>query len=290
MKKMIILLFILAGCTKPVEIEPVEEIDYSECHGKGFTYSEELSYDLVWSDEFDEDGSPNSEYWKYDTGGSGWGNNELQYYTEDNVMIKDGILEIEARQEEYSNRQYTSTRLVSQNEGSFLYGIVEVRAKLPEGVGTWPAIWMLPTNLKYGGWPHSGEIDIMEHVGYEMNKIHGTVHTATFNHNKNSQKGSSMLVEDVANTFHVYKIEWLPDKINFFIDDEQYFSFENKWLECPTSKEWPFDQEFHLLLNIAVGGDWGGQKGVDEDIWPQTMEIDYVRLYQSQEITNLAVK
>lgn len=279
---------LLAGCTTESQPEP-EIIEPEVCFGKGYSYSENLDYELVWSDEFDVDGAPNEEYWKYDIGGQGWGNQELQYYTKDNVLIQDGLLVIEARQEDYENREYTSTRLVSQNEGSFTYGIVEVRAKLPEGTGTWPAIWMLPTNWKYGGWPNSGEIDIMEHVGYEMNKVHGTVHTATFNHMKHSQKGNSIILEDVVNTFHVYKIEWLPDKIDFYVDDELYFTFENKWLDCPTSREWPFDQEFHLLFNIAVGGSWGGAQGVDESIWPQRMVVDYVRVYQSQEINDLVV-
>lgn len=284
---MILLVLLLAGCTKEVEPTPVVE---EECWGKGYEYSENLEYELVWSDEFDVDGAPNPDYWKYDLGGGGWGNNELQYYTEDNVIVEDGMLIIEARLEDYENRNYTSTRLVSQNEGSFKYGIVEVRAKLPGGTGTWPAIWMLPTKWVYGGWPHSGEIDIMEHVGYEMNKVHGTVHTSTFNHSKGTQKGNSIMLEDVVNEFHVYKIEWLPDKIHFFVDEELYYTFENKWLDCPTRREWPFDQEFHLLFNIAIGGNWGGVQGVDDSIFPQQLIIDYVRVYQSDEINELAVK
>lgn len=284
---MILLVLLLAGCTKEVEPTPVVE---EECWGKGYEYSENLEYKLIWSDEFDVDGAPNPDYWKYDLGGGGWGNNELQYYTEDNVIVEDGMLIIEARLEDYENRNYTSTRLVSQNEGSFKYGIVEVRAKLPEGTGTWPAVWMLPTYRVYGGWPHSGEIDIMEHVGYEMNKVHGTVHTSTFNHSKGTQKGNSIMLEDVVNEFHVYKIEWLPDKIHFFVDEELYYTFENKWLDCPTRREWPFDQEFHLLFNIAIGGNWGGVQGVDDSIFPQQLIIDYVRVYQSDEINELAVK
>ncbi len=291
MKKLILLVLlvttVLAGCKKTEEpiIEPVEV-----CYGKGFEYSEDLEYTLVWSDEFDIDGAPNEEYWKYDIGGTGWGNNELQYYTKDNVIVEAGLLIIEARQEDYSGRDYTSTRLVSKGEASFLYGVIEVKAKLPYGTGTWPAIWMLPTDWRYGGWPDSGEIDIMEHVGYEMNVVHGTVHTGSYNHIKNTQKGDSIVVDNVHEEFHVYKIEWLPDKIHFYVDDELYYTFENKWIDCPTENQWPFDEYFHLILNIAVGGNWGGVQGVDEDIWPQRMEVDYVRVYQSEEINNLVVE
>lgn len=245
-----------------------------------------LVYELVWSDEFNYEGAPNPDYWTYDIGGSGWGNNELQYYTEDNVIVTEGNLVIEARKELLGGKQYTSTRLVSKNEGSFQYGIVEVRAKLPYGRGTWPAIWMLPTNWMYGGWPDSGEIDIMEHVGYDMNVVHGTVHTGSYNHMIGTQRGGSIDITDVVNDYHVYKIEWLPDKIDFYVDDIHYFTFSVEGEDNVTSSEWPFDQAFHLIFNIAVGGSWGGVEGVDDSIFPQSMYIDYVRVYQSETIQN----
>jgi beta-glucanase (GH16 family) len=239
---------------------------------------------LVWSDEFDTPGLPDASKWTYDVGGSGWGNNELQYYTEDrleNARIEDGVLIIEAIRETYQNREYTSARLVSTGEGSWLYGRFEIRAKLPSGRGTWPAIWMLPTDWAYGGWPRSGEIDIMEHVGYDMNKVHATIHTDDFNHMKGTQIGQSIMVDNVDTEFHVYAMEWRPNRIEAFVDGERYFTVDNNGTGVGA---WPFDQRFHLLLNIAVGGNWGGAQGVDETIWPQRMEIDYVRVYELDDL------
>ncbi len=260
---------------------------------KGFTYDyDSLEYQLVWSDEFDYEGVPDETKWGYDTGGSGWGNNELQYYTAgDNVTVKDGYLTIEARKETMGTKEYTSTRLVSRGKGDWLYGKIEVCAKLPTGKGTWPAIWMLPTDWKYGDWPASGEIDIMEHVGYDQDKIHGTVHTASYNHSINTQKGKSVKVEGVSEEFHVYTLEWLPDKILISVDGEEYFNFEpTKYKENPTSSEWPFDQRMHLLINFAIGGNWGGARGVDDSIYPQEFVIDYVRVYQSPQISDMENK
>lgn len=235
---------------------------------------------LVWSDEFDDPGLPDSDHWNYDTGGHGWGNNELQYYTEnrtENARVADGKLIIEARREPLEDNQYTSARLVTKGKEDWQYGRVEVRAKLPKGRGTWPAIWMLPTQNTYGGWPKSGEIDIMEHVGFDPGKVHGTVHTEAYNHTKGTQKGGNRMVPDAQEAFHLYAISWTAEKIDFFIDDALYFTFSN---ENKDSESWPFDQPFHLVLNIAVGGNWGGQQGVDESIWPQRLEVDYVRVYQ----------
>jgi len=240
------------------------------------------SYDklsLIWQDEFDYQGFPDPAKWSYDVGGHGWGNGEKQYYTKErkeNVWVKDGKLYITARKENYERNKYTSARLVTKNNGDWLYKRIEVRAKLPQGRGTWPAIWMLPTHFEYGQWPGSGEIDIMEHVGYDMEIVHGTVHTKSFNHSINTQKGSSMYVEDVHKKFNTYSIEWYPNEINFFINNIHYFTFDNR---METWREWPFDIPFHLILNIAIGGGWGGVKGIDDSIWPQTMEIDYVRVY-----------
>lgn len=239
---------------------------------------------LVWADEFEVDGTPDSDRWGYDLGDGcpdvcGWGNNELQYYTDrpENVRVEDGRLIIEARKEALEGKEYTSTRLVSRNKGDWQYGYIEVKAKLPQGTGTWPAIWMLPTDWAYGGWPASGEIDIMEHVGYNQEMVYGTVHTKAFNHGIGTQKGDSIVVADVHNDFHVYAIDWSPEKIDFMVDGEIYNTFSN---EGTGSEAWPFDQPFHLLLNLAVGGNWGGARGVDESIWPQRLEVDYVRVYE----------
>ncbi|MGL4373494.1 MAG: glycoside hydrolase family 16 protein, partial [Turicibacter sp.] len=271
---------------KPVAEEKKEEV-VKLCRTKGYELPETVTdYELVWSDEFDVDGLPDEIKWSYDTGGHGWGNEELQYYTEgENVKVEDGLLVIEARREAYEKMDYTSTRLVSRHKGDFTYGKFEISAKLPQGRGTWPAIWMLPSDWKYGDWPISGEIDIMEHVGADLGMVHGSIHTSRFNHKKNTQKTNKILLDDASDAFHVYGLEWLPDKIIVSVDGEDYFTFEpGKVLDCPTQLEWPFDQDFHVLLNLAVGGMWGGMNGVDEEIWPKTMEVDYVRVYQSQTV------
>lgn len=273
-----------------VNPDAIDQPAPEEIKAKGYEYDyDSLTYDLVWSDEFDYEGLPDETKWGYDVGGSGWGNNELQYYTDDsNAYVKDGNLVIEARKEEKDGRDYTSARMITKGKGDWLYGKIEVRAKLPDGLGTWPAIWMLPTDWEYGSWPASGEIDIMEHVGYDQDKIHATIHTQSYYFKINTQKSATKYIKGVSEDFHVYSIEWLPDKILAFIDGEEYFSFEpTKFKPDPTYKEWPFDKRMHLLLNIAIGGDWGGAKGVDENIFPKQMVVDYVRVYQSKEITDI---
>jgi beta-glucanase (GH16 family) len=239
---------------------------------------------LVWSDEFEYRGLPDTTKWGYDAGDGCpnncyWGNNELQYYTvrrAENARVENGRLVIEARREPMGSRQYTSARLVSRGKGDWLYGRIEARAKLPSGRGTWPAIWMLPTDWAYGGWPASGEIDIMEHVGYERDSVYGTVHTAAFNHAIGTQKGNRIFDATAERDFHVYAVDWTPAKIDFSMDGRVYYTFGNNGTG---SAAWPFDRRFHLLLNLAVGGNWGGKLGVDETIWPQRMEVDYVRVY-----------
>lgn len=241
-------------------------------------------YQLVWSDEFEYEGLPDPTLWSYDVGDGcphvcGWGNNELEYYTQDkleNARVENGQLIITAIQESFEGKDFTSARLITKEKGDWLYGRIEVRAKLPSGKGTWPAIWMLPTDWVYGGWPDSGEIDIMEHVGYEPSLIYGTVHTKAFNHVLETHVGDNITIEDCENQFHVYSIEWTETKIDFFVDEKKYFTFAKE----EGSDKWPFDQRFHLLLNIAVGGNWGGVEGVASDIWPQQMVVDYVRVYQ----------
>lgn len=239
---------------------------------------------LVWSDEFDYTGLPDDTRWDYDVGGHGWGNQESQYYTRNrtqNARVENDRLIIEAHRENYSGAQYTSARLVSRNKGDWLYGRIEVRAKLPTGRGTWPAIWMLPTDWIYGngGWPDNGEIDIMEHVGYDAGQIHATVHVNKYNHQRGNQRGGSITVADAQTAFHVYAIEWTAQQIDFFIDGTQYFQYRNEGVGWTS---WPFDHPFHLILNIAIGGSWGGAQGIDNSIFPQRFEIDYVRVYENQ--------
>lgn len=233
-----------------------------------------------WADEFDKNGLPDAAKWGYDTGGGGWGNNELEYYTDKgNAEVRDGKLIITAKKEDRDGRSYTSARMVTKNKGDFLYGRFEIKAKLPAGRGTWPAIWMLPTDNAYGGWPKSGEIDIMEHVGYDLNTVHITVHTEAFNHSIGTQKGKSKSIETATTAFHVYRVDWTPETMTGYIDDALVFTFANT---KQGSAEWPFDKRFHLLLNIAVGGNWGGTKGVDDSAFPAAMEVDYVRVYPLQ--------
>lgn len=238
---------------------------------------------LVWSDEFDYTGLPNAAKWTCEEGGHGWGNNELQYYTmnrSQNARVENGVLIIEAIRETYNGREYTSARLITTGKGDWLYGRFEVRAKVPGGRGIWPAIWMLPTDNAYGGWPASGELDIMEHVGYEPTKIFGTAHTQAYNGKIGTQKGSSATGSDWESAFHVYAIEWSPSKVDFLVDENKYYTFNNEG----TWEKWPFDKRFHFILNVAVGGTWGGAQGVDPLIFPRRMEIDYVRVYQSADL------
>jgi beta-glucanase (GH16 family) len=233
----------------------------------------------VWSDEFDYTGLPNTAKWGYDIGGSGWGNNELQYYTNalNNAKVESGNLVITAIKEPINGKNYSSARLITKNKGDFLYGRVEIKAKLPSGRGTWPAIWMLPTDWVYGDWPKSGEIDIMEHVGYDLNKVHVTVHTEAYNHSIGTQKGTNMMVPTATTDFHKYRVDWTPYAVRGYIDDLLMFTFIN---EGKGAAAWPFDKRFHLILNLAIGGNWGGAQGVDDTIFPKSMEVDYVRVYK----------
>lgn len=259
------------------------------CEAKGFTYDySNLEYELVWSDEFDGD-TLDLTKWKYEINGDGGGNQELQYYTDENATVSNGILSITAIKEDHLGKEYTSSRITTQNKQDWTYGIFEIRAKIPYGRGTWPAIWMMPTYARYGTWPNSGELDIMEHVGYDINKIHGTIHSDRFSTVTSNQKGGTYYgADDVTSEFHVYKVEWLPDRIKFFVDGSNYYTYiPTSYTSCPSNEEWPFDADFFLILNVAIGGAWGGVQGVDDDIFPTTMEIDYVRVYQSDEITNI---
>lgn len=235
---------------------------------------------LLWSDEFHGNGMPDTTKWSYAVGGNGYGNNEQQYYTNadtNNAFLKDGKLFIRALKERKEKNQYTSARLHSKGKASFKYGRIEVRAKLPAGRGTWPAIWMLGNNRDKTGWPASGEIDIMEHVGYEPDSIYGTIHTTAYNHMIGTQKVKAIFINDPYIAFHTYAIEWSPEKIDFFVDDKLYNHIENEHI---SEKEWPFDQPFYMILNLAVGGNWGGKMGVDDAVFPAVMEVEYVRVYQ----------
>lgn len=235
---------------------------------------------LVFSDEFNQGGAPDRNFWKYDTGSHGWGNHELENYTDgdrNNVFIKSGLLHIVAQKDANQPKGYSSVRMV-QKKG-FLFGRLEVRAKLPPGRGLWPAIWLLPDRFSYGGWPASGEIDLMENVGYNPDSVFFTIHTEKYNHVKGTQKSKGIFDSTLYSRFHTYALEWTPEKITFFLDDHKVFSFANEH-GVPGYKSWPYDNPFHLILNIAVGGDWGGKHGIDNNAFPATMLVDYVRVYQ----------
>jgi len=239
-------------------------------------------YKLVWSDEFRYKGLPDSTKWSFDTEGNawGWGNNENQFYTSgrlENASVKKGKLYINALREDLEGKKYSSARLITKGKGDWLYGKFEIKAKLPEGRGMWPAIWMLSTDWEYGGWPESGEIDIMENVGFAPDTILASAHTKSYNHVIGTQRSDTIIIPTCYDRFHVYQLEWEPDHYTVLVDDVPYFTFRN---EGTGPNEWPFDKRFHLLLNVAVGGNWGGAKGIDDSIFPQSMVVDYVRVYQ----------
>ncbi|WP_232066387.1 family 16 glycosylhydrolase [Hymenobacter sp. BT18] len=267
-----------AACTSPDPVRP------KGLPGGSTPSTVEYSFqELVWQDEFDQPGLPDAAKWGYDEGGSGWGNKELQYYTKaraENARVENGTLVLEARREAlHPGNAYTSARLVSLGGGSQLYGRFEIRAQLPGGRGIWPAIWMLPDNWQYGnkGWPDNGEIDIMEYVGYDPGIVHASTHCNKYYFRTNNQKTATIQVPDATTAYHVYAVEWTPEKITAFVDDKAYFTSAN---EHSGWEAWPWDQPFHLLLNVAVGGEWGGAKGIDDAAFPQRMVIDYVRIYR----------
>ena len=248
-------------------------------------------YTKVFSDEFD---APTIDLtkWRFDThrNAQGWYNQERQYYSAnrpENARIEDGRLIIEARAEtldkvrypDFGGQKFTSARLVGQGLHSWTYGFYEIRAKIPCGRGTWPAIWMLPEDPDVK-WPEGGEIDIMEHVGFEPGKVHQTIHTSAANFSNGTQLTKSFDVPTACTQFHRYQLMWAPDFLVMGVDDAPKFMIRR---EKTDRKYWPFDKPMHLLLNIAVGGAWGGQRGIDSKAFPARMEVDYVRVYQKKD-------
>jgi beta-glucanase (GH16 family) len=226
----------------------------------------------VWSDEFDGSGPIDSQRWTFEEGRVR--NKEMQIYTRSNARRENGVLVIEARKE---GEGITSSSVTTEGRQSWTYGRIEVKAKLPTGRGTWPAIWMLGVNRKQAGWPACGEIDIMENVGYEPDIIHANVHTRRYNHAAKTGRGDKISIPRPFDDFHVYAVEWTQAKMDFFVDGTKYFTLANDGAGVDS---WPFDQPQYLILNLAIGGSWGGRQGVDEGIFPQRFEIDYVRVYQ----------
>ena len=254
------------------------------------------AWKLVWNDEFDYEGRPDPDKWDIDIWPPKKVNDEDQAYTAraKNLRVEDGVLVIEAHKEDYEGASYTSGRAHTSDKGDFLYGRFEVRAKLPGGKGTWPAIWMLPndafhyaTTCKAGedwqgsttcdAWPNSGEIDIMENVGYDVNRIHGSVHNQAYYWVKWEQRKGQIIVDGPADEFHTYVLEWSPEEIRILVDEHLYFTYSNEKTDW---ESWPYDQPFNLILNVAVGGWWGRSGGgIDDDIFPVQMLVDYVRVY-----------
>jgi beta-glucanase (GH16 family) len=243
--------------------------------------------DLVWSDEFNVDGLPDPSKWGYDLGDGcpnlcNWGNGEQAYFTKlpSNVFIANGKLSISAKKESGYSLPYTSARIVSRGLNTFKYGRIQFRANLAKckARGTWPALWMLPERSVYGGWPNSGEIDVMETVGHEPDRFFGTVHTKLYNGMIGTQKGG--VIGKSKDEWHTFEINWEQDRIQFAVDKQIYFEY----LKEGASNTWPFDQDLHLIMNIAVGGTWGGAQGIDEAAFlgsGQIMEVDWIRVFNN---------
>jgi beta-glucanase (GH16 family) len=240
-------------------------------------YSGAQEYVLVWQDEFNET-SLNTNAWNYDLGNGcpnlcGWGNNELEYYTEENVSFNDGKLVITAKEESISGYNFSSAKIHTRNKQTFTYGKFEARIKLPTGQGIWPAFWLLFNDPTYGGWPTSGEIDIAELVGHEPDVVHGTIHYG------GATKGGQfdLPIEDFSDGFHTFSVEWDSTKILWFVDSIQYAGITKYGID--QGFNWPFDHPFYIIFNLAVGGNWPGSPN-NTTSFPQTMEIDWVRVYQ----------
>lgn len=234
-------------------------------------------YKLVWADEFDVDGAPNPQNWSYELMHKGQVNNEEQEYVNslENAWVEDGLLHVKAIKE---GERITSARMITRGKQHWLYGRVEASIKLPKGKGVWPAFWMMPEESAYGGWPNSGEIDIMEFVGYMPDVVHGTVHTGKYNHMIGTQRGTNTPLPTCSDDFHTYSLEWAPERIDIAVDGNVYFSFENDG--TGDTGTWPFNRPFYIILNVAFGGGWGGAEGVDYSVLPCDMQVDWVRVYQ----------
>jgi len=245
--------------------------------GGGSTEPPASNFDtLIWADEFDVDGGVNPSNWSFDLGDGcpqncGWGNNEQQTYTDrpENIVVENGMLKITAIRENLDGKQFTSARIKTKDKVEFMYGRVEMRAKLPSGGGTWPAFWMLGADIDTNPWPGAGEIDIMEHVGNQQNTIFSTLHFP--GNSGGNGVSNSTIVPGVSDSFHIYEVEWTPNEIKFFVDDVNYHTF-------PNNLTVPFNKDFFMLLNVAMGGNFGG--AIDGAFTQSTYEIDYIRVFQ----------
>jgi beta-glucanase (GH16 family) len=247
------------------------------------------AWKLVWGDEFNggNGSGPDKSKWVIETGGNGWGNHELEYYTNrvENVAMQDGKLVITARREGYSDsmgvfRGFTSARIKTAGKFSQRYGRFEARIKIPRGQGLWPAFWMLGEDMRKVGWPQCGEIDIMENVGNEPGTVHGSLHAPGFGEKGVTSAYTAPDGKVLADDFHLYAAEWEPQAVRFYVDDTLYAT--KTPADVPAGGKWVFDHPFFLLLNVAVGGDWPGEPDVQHTKFPQTMLVDYVRVYEKK--------
>jgi beta-glucanase (GH16 family) len=233
---------------------------------------------LVWSDEFNGSELDESK-WSYEVQKPRWVNDEWQGYTnkrKENVRLEGGHLVIEARRDNFNGQEYTSGRIKTQGKHSWKYGRIEASIKLPGGLGTWPAFWMMPENQSRV-WPGCGEIDIMEEVGHDQDTSVATTHTQAYNWANNNVKTATTKVDGITSGYHTYALQWYADRIEMYVDGRKYYTVNN---EGKGDDAWPFDKNFHIIFNLAVGGVWGGSKGVDGNIWPRAMLVDWVRVYQ----------
>jgi len=248
-----------------------------------------MSYKLVWADYFEKDGIPNQEIWQYETGGHGFGNNEDQYYTNrlKNAFVKDVVLNIVAYEEDFENRKYTSAKLTTYQKKSIKYGKIVVKAKVPKGLGTWPAIWLLPNSIRENmPWPLCGEIDLMEHVGRNPYNIHFSLHTKKYNHNIGNQYTHIVSNDKIFDEFQSYEMIWEKDKIEFYLNGIKQVTFEKRGDD--DFEGWPFNEEFYLILNLAIGGNWGGE--IDKTIFPSVLQIASVEVFEKQSVNMSSVK
>ena len=275
---------LVSGCTGDNKTLTVEEQDTS--------ISE---WELVWTDEFEseeiDDGKWNKLLWR-----PGWVNNESQAYTDrdTNLFLRDGKLVIRSLIEpgyagtDYTgtgyNADFTSGRLNTAGLAAWTYGKFDIRAKLPKGNGSWPAIWMLGSNISTVGWPHCGEIDIMEHVGHDDGNIHASIHTTDYNHMIGTQKSGQVTVPTATDSFHVYSLEWDSTYIRYLVNDDPYFFIYND--SNGDENKWPFNNPHYIILNLAIGGDWGGAQGIDNSAFPMEMEVDFIQVFKKSENSN----
>lgn len=239
-------------------------------------------HEIVFSDEFNSVGEPDSTKWNFEEGYLR--NGELQRYTTDNAFCENGKLIIELRKDDetvadsINGHHYTSASISTANLAGWRYGYIEVRAKVPSSLGVWPAIKLLPSHQVYGGWPRSGELDVMESVGHMPEHVHFTAHSERFNYVRSTQRRKSVCVDGLSEDFHVYALEWLPDCLKWYVDGKEQFKIRREATDDWTT--WPFDTDFFLAINLAYGGSWGGVSGTDAKSLPQRFEIDYVRIFK----------